>query len=118
MRQAKLIGESNEPTDLQEYSDVLLYKWIEEQLQYFPNSRRILAEWIVVAGELFDSVIVRNEIAISDMPPVQLSSLFGNNNDSSKQYCQDIKSTFIDAISLELGEETLQHCNILSKNDL
>ena len=31
--------------------------------------------WIVTAGELFDSVIVRDKRPISDMPPVESTSL-------------------------------------------
>ena len=79
---------SAEDHDLQLYSNDLLHKWIEEQLQYFPNSKRVLSEWIVIAGDLLDSIIVRNEFSISDMPPVQLSSLFGNSDESISEYCK------------------------------
>ena len=41
LRYAKLIGPSNDPSDLQDYSNKLLYHYIEEQLQYFPNSKRV-----------------------------------------------------------------------------
>ena len=87
-RYAKLIGPSNDPSDIQASSDRLLYRYIEDQLQYFPNSKRVLTEWITIAGDLFDSVILRNEISISDMPPVQLSSLFGSTEESIREYCQ------------------------------
>ena len=30
---------------------------------------KVLSQWIVTAGELFDSVIIENEIPITDMPP-------------------------------------------------
>ena len=83
LRYCKLIGPSKNVEDLQLYSNQLLYKWIEVQLQFFPNSKREICEWIVTAGELFDSVIVRDEFAISNMPPVQLSSLFGSNEDNT-----------------------------------
>ena len=49
LRYAKLIGPSNDPDDLVEYSNKLLYRYIEDQLQYFPNSKRVLTEWIVIA---------------------------------------------------------------------
>ena len=107
MRYAKLIGPSNEVDDLQRYSNELLYKWIEEQLQYFPNLLRVLCEWIVLAGELFDSIIVRDEFAISDMPAVQLSSLFGNSDEEKTQYINSQKSKFIDAIRKELNSTTI-----------
>ena len=116
-RYAKLIGSSNDPSDLQVYSNNLLYRYIEDQLQYFPNSKRVLTEWITIAGDLFDSVILRNEISISDMPPVQLSSLFGSSEESIREYCQTKKGIFYDAIKLEL-EDSMALCNVPSKDDI
>ena len=117
-RYAKLIGPSNDPTDLQFYSGQLLYKWIEDQLQYYPNSLRVLSDWICLAGELFDSIIVDNQFAISDMPPVQLSSLFGNSEEDIFNHTKSIKSTFIEAIKNELDVSTFERCNIPSKEDI
>jgi hypothetical protein len=114
-RYAKLIGQSDEPEDLQRYSDNLLYCWIEEQLQYWANSKRLITEWIVIAGELFDGVIVRNELSISDMPPVQLSSLFGSSEEETITYIRSLKNTFIDAIHEELTPITFELCSIPSK---
>ena len=45
---------------------------------------RTLATWVLVAGNLFDQIIVQNELPISEMPPVQLSSLFGNKEERIK----------------------------------
>ena len=117
LRYAKLIGPSNDPDDLVEYSNKLLYRYIEDQLQYFPNSKRVLTEWIVIAGNLFDSIIIRDEVSISDMPAVQLSSLFGNTEESIKEYCQDLKSTFYEAIKIELND-SIELCNIPSKEEI
>ena len=117
-RYAMLIGPSNEHSDLERYSNQLLYRWIEEQLQYFSASLRLASEWIVVAAELFDSIIIHNELSISDMPPVQLSSLFGNSEEAMKAHIQSLKGTFIDAIHKELGITTLDACNVPSKTDL
>ena len=117
-RYAMLIGPSNEHSDLERYSNQLLYRWIEEQLQYFSASLRLVSEWIVVAADLFDSIIIHNELSISDMPPVQLSSLFGNSEEAMKAHIQSLKGTFIDAIHKELGITTLDACNVPSKTDL
>ena len=57
-RYAKLIGQHNDSESLQRYSNKLLEKWIVSQLQFFPNALRTLATWVVVAGNLFDQVIV------------------------------------------------------------
>ena len=73
LRYAKLIGSSNDEDSLQSYSNDLLIKFIFEQLVYFPNSLRLICHWIRAAADLFDSIIVRDEIPISDMPPVQIT---------------------------------------------
>lgn len=52
------------------------------------------------------------------MPPVQLSSLFGNSKEETKSYIQSLKSTYIDAIYKELGITTLESCNVPTKVDL
>ena len=67
-RYAKLFGPLDDDESLKEYSNHLLRKYIENQLVYFPNSSKVLDQWIVTAGDLFESVIFRNEIPITDMP--------------------------------------------------
>jgi len=57
-RYAKLIGLENDEASLKEYSSHLLKRYIEEQLIFFPNSIKVLSQWIVTAGCLFDSVII------------------------------------------------------------
>ena len=73
LRHAKLIVPSDAPEDLQIYSNKPLCSWIEDQLQHWSNSKRFIAEWIVLSGKLFDSVIVHNDLSMSDMPLVQSS---------------------------------------------
>merc|ERR1712197_5293 len=104
MGYAKLIGNSNREDDLKRYSNKLLYLWIEEQLQYFPIGRRILSEWIVIAGELFDSIIIKNELTITQMPAVQLTSLLGSSTIELKNHISGLKSTFVDVINIELKD--------------
>ena len=88
LRYAKLIGPSNDQEELEMYLNQLLHLWIKEQLQYFPIGRRVLSEWIVIAGELFDSIIIRDELSISQMPAVQLTTLFGSSsNEMRKSIC-------------------------------
>ena len=74
-RYAKLIGENNDEESLHEYSNQLLKRYIEEQLVFFPNSMKVLSQLIVTAGDLFDSVIVKNEIPITDLPPACQTAL-------------------------------------------
>ena len=86
LRYAKLIGPSNNEDDLKQYSNRLLDLWIEEQLQYFLIGRRILSEWIVIAGALFDSIVIKNELAITQMPVIQLTFLLGSSTIELKNY--------------------------------
>ena len=74
-RADKLIGPSDDPENLKLYSNKLLCLFIHEQLKYFHNTLKTLSMWIVIASKLFDSVIVRNEIPITDMSPVESASL-------------------------------------------
>lgn len=113
-RYAKLIGPDDDDESLQRYSNEVLKSWVTNQLQYFPNALRILATWIVVAGNLFDSVIVRNELAITDMPSVQLSTLFGNDEEQVKEYLGEVKMILIKAVLEEIGEATIENCRVPS----
>ena len=54
LRYAKLIGPSDDPLDLENYSNLLLRKWFLEQVVSFPNSKRVIQAWMVAAGELVD----------------------------------------------------------------
>lgn len=118
LRYAKLIGPSDTPENLEEYSNQLLSRFIDEQLIYFPNSQRVVDSWIITAGELFDSVIIDDEIPISDMPPVQLTALFADIEESKDSYKTTIKSNIIDAALKELSETAIEKCNIPLKQDI
>jgi len=72
-------------------------KFVEEQLVYFPNAKRILDMWIIIAGELFDSIIIHDEIAISDMPPVQQTAMFDDIESASQVNRRQMKANVIDA---------------------
>ena len=74
-RKAHLIGINNDEESLQHYSNELLLKYIKEQVRYFPNSLKIIDSFIVVAGIVLDNAIVKGEIVMTDMPPVQYSIL-------------------------------------------
>ena len=61
----------------------------------------MLSEWIVIAGELFDSIIIRDELSISQMPAVQLTTLFGSSSNEMKEYMYHLKETFVNAMHME-----------------
>ena len=49
--------------------------FVNNQLVFFPNSQRIIDDFIVQAGDILDSVIINNNITVSEMPAVQFSDL-------------------------------------------
>lgn len=104
-RAAKLIGPSNEEEDLRAYSAQLLRRFIEEQLVYFSNSRRVLGEWIVLIGEIFDSIIIYDEMLVTDMPSVQMSSIIQNIEEEMEATLKEQKAKIIDAAKKEFGPE-------------
>ena len=79
LRYCKLIGNDNYTDALQEYANNLTKRYVEEQVQYFPNTQRVIDYWIVTAHELFCSIIVRDELPVTEMPPVLLSNLLASN---------------------------------------
>ena len=42
---------------------------------FFPNDQRMNDTFIIQSGDILDSVIINNEISISEMPAVQLLAL-------------------------------------------
>ena len=81
-RSSHLIGPLNDVESLQQYSNELLKKFIVDQLQYFPNSKRVIDSWIITAGELLDDIIVHDNIPINNMPAVQQSSLYASTEEN------------------------------------
>ena len=70
LRYAKLIGVSEDEESLKKYSNDLLKLYFLQQVITFPNSSRVIGAWMNAAADLFDGIIIRNEIPITDMPPV------------------------------------------------
>ena len=77
-RCCKLIGPNKDEDSLIGYSNELFWNYIIEQVQYFPNTQRVIDFWVITANELFQRIIVYNELKMSNIPPVQLSSLIAS----------------------------------------
>ena len=103
-RYANLIGPLDDEESLQQYSNELLRKFIEEQLIYFPNSKRIIDSWIITAGELLDEIIVHDCIPINNMPAVQQSTLYASTEEECVNYIQTRKEKVIKSAMSELKE--------------
>jgi hypothetical protein len=72
---AKLVTNTSDAIILENNSSILCNQYINDHVQYFPNSDRSKKAFIVKAGDLFDNVIIHNQLCISEMPPVQMSIL-------------------------------------------
>ena len=116
-RHAKLIGDDEDEDSLKEYSNKVMHKYVSTQLMYFPNGQRMIDALIIQAGNLFDSVIIKNEIPIKEMPAVQLSALLLENDELFDRFQKDVKKDVIEAAIRELGEATTR-CNVPSINEL
>lgn len=115
-RYAKLIGNSDDPSDLEDYSNAMLNLFIRKQLCYYPNGQNIIDGWIVHTAELLDSTIIRGEIPVSVMPPVLASSLFTDHKDEYNRYLRSFKESMLNAALRELGDTTFY--NIPSREQI
>ena len=79
---------------------------------YFPNSKQAIQPWIVVAEDIFDRIILINDIPISDMSPFQNSTLFREIYKANIQYRRVFLSRLNNVDFIELGEGTIQNFNV------
>ena len=63
--------------------------------------------WVNTAADLFDSVIIRDEIMISDMPLALQTSLDDPYEDSVTEAIKQMKSTLISAAFRKIGNNTM-----------
>jgi len=117
LRYAKLIGASDNEEELESYSNKLLYTFITKQLCYYPNGQRLIDHWIVISAELFDSVILRDEIPISDMPIVQMCTLLANREEEVENFAKDIREQMIKACLKQIAYNVVI-CNVPSFEEI
>ena len=103
-RVAKLIGNDESEEALERYSNELCSNFIKNQMIYYSNGQRIIDSWIIRSGDLFDSVIIDNEIPVYEMPTVQLSALLEEQDTVQKTFIFDTKKATIVAALRELGD--------------
>ena len=101
-RYCGLIGDSDDEESLQEYVNDLTKKFIVDQMQYFPNSKKVIDFWIITTYELFKSIIIDNVLPVTERPLVQLSVLLSSNELEMITHKGIIKSNCIDAAFEEL----------------
>lgn len=117
MKYARLIGISDDPDVLEEYSKKLLKLFIQKQLCYYPNGQGVIDSWIIHCAELFDSVIIRGDIPVSDMPSVLISALFADHEEEIVKYKKKIREDMVEATFRELGD-AVNRCSIPPKEQV
>ena len=75
---AKLIGIETDRLSLQMYSNKLMLHVINDILPSQPASMRRIDGYLVAAKNLFDSVLFRNDIPVTELPPCLLTELLCN----------------------------------------
>ena len=115
--ESKLVGTENDINHLEQYSNIMMNKFFKCQLVWYPNGQRIIDGWIIQSGDIFDSVIIKNEIPMLDMPAVQLSALLLEKDNVFEQFQDDLKKEMIKAAIREVGD-AFYKCNIPSFNHL
>ena len=114
LRYCKLVGPLDDENSLKRDTELLMRRFIEEQIQYFPNSQRVIDFWMITAMELFERTIVKDELPVSEMPPVQLSKLLASMEEDIVHHRSKMKSQLIDAAIEEVGDG-MALCNVPSK---
>ena len=61
LKKCKLIGPNDDFESLQKYADNMLQTFIKEQIQYFPNSQRLIGMWIIATFNL-RKLIIENSL--------------------------------------------------------
>ena len=77
----------------------------------------VLSQWILTAGELFDSIILHNDIPITDMPPAHQTALHTLKDEEVLKMWLDMKTKILCASFKEM-ESCLDLYSIPPKDDL
>jgi PIF1 helicase. len=83
---ANLIGDKMDTESLRAYSRQLIQLVIKDILPGTPISLRRLDEYIVSAKNVFDRVLLSNDIPVTDIPPCLLTELMCRKDDAIKNY--------------------------------
>ena len=103
LQYAGLIGQSNDSDDLKTYSNKLLYRYITEQLVYFPNGSSITDKWIVNAKHIFDDIIIFDRISHTELPPLLQTEVLRQKNELIEKLYSDFHLGIVNAAFQEMN---------------
>ena len=90
------------PTDLTRSADILLKKYILEQVAFYPGGTPSFDRYVVAASTCIHQAIVHNSIPITDMPPSLYTALCEHTTDEVANHCQILRQRLINALNTEL----------------
>ena len=76
----------------------------------------MLGKWILPIADIFDSIIIDNEMIVTEMSSIQMSSIIEETNTEIADYKHQGREAMIDAAFKELGPDVC--ANIPTKDEL
>lgn len=95
---AKLIGNHTDEASLRKYSIDLIVKVIKDILPYQPATMTVIRDYIIEAWNLFFSLLVRNDIPASDIPPCLLTDMYMSKDTALHSFMQEKKNNHLESI--------------------
>ena len=116
-KNAKIMGTETDDESLILYSNGHVNNFFHKQLVRYPNGQRIIDSWIIHSGDLFDSIIVDNEMPMTEMPAAQLPALLLERDNIFESFKNGLTSDVIRTATREIGDAN-ERCNVPSFEDL
>ena len=88
LREAKLIGINDDEESLIYYSNKIMNLFVRKKIKFVPNGMRVIDHFIVLSGDIFDSVIIEDNIPITETTAVQLSALLLEHDEMFKRFIE------------------------------
>lgn len=85
LRYCRLIRPKTDDASLIEYKT--LSQQFQEQILYLKNSKGVIDYWNMTAFHLFRRIIVDDDLPVTGMPPVHLSTLLASQDENSLRHC-------------------------------
>ena len=102
---AKLIPDKDlgNPDTLRKYANILKGRVVDEILPLQPVSMNQMEDFILKTSQLIDSVLLRDTIPITDMPPSILTELFNQKTEALEKEWKERTECQLDSILENLG---------------
>ena len=91
-----MIGISNNEENLIQYSKkIIINLFIRKKLKFFGNEIGVIDYFIVFSRDLFNSVMIENNIPMTEISPMQFSILLIDYDETFKIFIEGVKNDTI-----------------------